>query len=168
LQKSGLTWARRSNPPASEDAGCDVILLDTVGELRAVYSLAAVAFVGGSIAAYGGHNVLEPASLGVAVVTGAHTHNFAAITKALLVEDAIVQLPDIEFSEAPTGLASVLNDLLSNEARRQGIARRALAVCDRNRGATVRTIKIIEGLLASRAADEALLPFNALHVTTAK
>lgn len=168
LQKSGLTWARRSNSPASEDAKCDVILLDTVGELRAVYSLAAVAFVGGSIAAYGGHNVLEPASLGVAVVTGAHTQNFSAITRALLDQKAIVQLPEMEFSEAPIELASVLNDLISDEARRHGIAQRALAVCDRNRGATARTIQIVEGLLASRAADEAPLPFKALHVTTAK
>jgi 3-deoxy-D-manno-octulosonic-acid transferase len=168
LQKSGLTWARRSNPPAIEDVNCDVILLDTVGELRAVYSLAVVAFVGGSIAAHGGHNVLEPASLGVAVVTGPHTQNFAAITRAFLDEKAIVQLPDTEISEAPTGLASGINDLLTDEARRHGIAQRALAVCDRNRGATARTIEIIEGMLALPAADEAPLPFNALHVTTAK
>jgi 3-deoxy-D-manno-octulosonic-acid transferase len=168
LQKSGLTWARRSDEPGPKDASCDVILLDTIGELRAVYSLGAVAFVGGSIAAYGGHNVLEPASLGVVVVTGAHTENFAAITKVLLDENAIVQLPSIEPPKAAAELASVLAGLLSDDARRSEIARRALAVCDRNRGATARTIQIIEGLLAAPARTEEPVPFTTLHVTTAK
>lgn len=168
LHKSGLTWARRSDEQAIEDASCDVILLDTVGELRAAYPLAAVAFVGGSLAPYGGHNVLEPASLGVAVVTGAHTQNFAAIIRTLLDENAIAQLPNLEASPASSALASVLSDLLSDEVRRHEIGRRALTVCDRNRGATKRTIQVIERILAVPAANEDPVPFTALHVTTAK
>jgi 3-deoxy-D-manno-octulosonic-acid transferase len=168
LEGSGLKWARRSAPPTPKDAVCDVILLDTVGELRAVYSLATVAFVGGSIASHGGHNLLEPASLGVAVVTGAHTENFAAITKALVEQDAVVQLPDLETSQAPTDLAAVLGRLLADEGRRYAIGRRALTVCNQNRGATERTLQVIDGLLSATSTHDEPLPFTALQITTAK
>jgi 3-deoxy-D-manno-octulosonic-acid transferase len=168
LTKSGLKWSRRSDEQRPDDATCDVILLDTVGELRAAYSLATVAFIGGSIASHGGHNVLEPASLGIAVVTGAHTENFAAITKALLDENAVVQLPDLETSQASAELASLLRELLTDEARRREIGRRALTVCNQNRGATECTIQVIEEILAARAATDTPVPFPALHVTAAK
>ena len=168
LNKSGLKWARRSEEQKPEDAESEVILLDSVGELRAVYPLATVAFVGGSIAPYGGHNILEPASLGIAVVTGAHTENFAAITKALLAENAVVQLPNLETSPAAAELTSVLGALLTDEARRREIGRRALTVCNQNRGATERTIQVIEEILAAPATADRQLPFPALHVTAAK
>lgn len=168
LNKSGLSWASRSEAHKPEDAVCDIILLDTVGELRAVYPLATVAFVGGSIAPRGGHNLLEPASLGVAVVTGAHTENFAAITKALLEQDAVVQLPDVEMSLTATALAATLGQLLADEQRRREMTRRALTVCNQNRGATERTLQVIERLLAAGATHDEHLPFPALHITTAK
>src|SRR5215207_491242 len=96
LQKSGLSWTRRTNPPNPNDANATVILLDTIGELPATYALAQIVFVGGSIVDKGGHNVLEPAAAGVAVVTGAHTHNFHAIVDLMLEAHAIVQLPALE------------------------------------------------------------------------
>lgn len=168
LEKSGLKWARRSDPEATADAGCDVILLDTVGELRAAYPLATIAFVGGSLAPFGGHNVLEPASLGVAVVTGANTQNFAAITRALLAESAIVQLPILETSQAPNEIASVFSQLMAQDAWRSEIGNRARAVCNQNRGATERTVQVIESLLAAPATAGKPLPFTALHATTVK
>jgi 3-deoxy-D-manno-octulosonic-acid transferase len=79
LQKSGFSWARRTNQPDPNDAGATVILLDTIGELPATYSLADVVFVGGSIVDKGGHDVLEPGAAGAAVVTGAHPHSFQGI-----------------------------------------------------------------------------------------
>src|SRR5207237_3235140 len=115
LKASGLTWSRRSHSSAPSDAICEVILLDSIGELRAIYALADIAFVGGSIAPHGGHNVLEPAARGVCVVTGVHTQNFAAVTKALRDENAIVQLPEVPTAEASTKLAAVLLELLSEE-----------------------------------------------------
>ncbi len=96
IQASGLSWARRTNAPASEDTTANVILLDTIGELTSVYSHASVVFVGGSIVDRGGHNVLEPAAHGVPVVTGAHTHNFHAIVDLLNEANAIVQLPPLK------------------------------------------------------------------------
>jgi 3-deoxy-D-manno-octulosonic-acid transferase len=134
--------------------------------LRAAYPLAEVAFVGGSIAPHGGHNVLEPGARGVCVVTGAHTHNFAAITKALLEEDAIVQLPRVSAAAASGELANALNALLSNDARRQEIGQRALVVCERNRGATEQTLQIISKLLETPAAES--IPLSKLSVTVAK
>ncbi|MDX6557547.1 MAG: 3-deoxy-D-manno-octulosonic-acid transferase [Blastocatellia bacterium] len=168
LQASSLTWSRRSDAPQAEDKTCDVVLLDTIGELRAVYPLAAIAFVGGSIAPHGGHNVLEPGARGVCVITGAHTHNFAAVTKALLAEDAIVQLPKVSASDAPAELARALNRLLSDDSLRRDIGQRALVVCNRNRGATERTLQVLASLLETpRTADDSI-PLPELSVTTVK
>ena len=168
LNKSGLHWAGRSAAQKPEDKVCDIVLLDTVGELRATYPLATVAFVGGSIAPHGGHNLLEPASLGVAVVTGAHTENFAAITRALVEQDAAFQLPKLEVSQTTTALASVLGEILADEQRRREVGQRALKVCNQNRGATARTLQVIENLLAATASGIEQVPFPALHITTAK
>jgi 3-deoxy-D-manno-octulosonic-acid transferase len=168
LQASGLTWSRRSEAPRAEDKTCDVVLLDTIGELRAVYPLADIAFVGGSIAPHGGHNVMEPGARGVCVVTGAHTHNFAAVTKALLDEDAIVQLPKFSASDAPAELARALNRLLSDDSLRRSIGQRALGVCNRNRGATERTVGMIAGLLETPRTANDSVPIPELSVTTVK
>ena len=168
VKNSGLTWSRRSHACSASDATCEVILLDTIGELRAIYALADIAFVGGSIAPHGGHNVLEPAARGVCVVTGAHTQNFAAVTKALRDEDAIVQIPEIPTSEASTKLAAVLLELLSDERRRREISKRARLVCSQNRGATERTIEAIAKILSEPKAAGLPVPLAPLHVTTAK
>ena len=168
IADSGMTWARRSEPPADEDATCDVILFDSIGELRAVFPLADIAFIGGSIVSHGGQNVLEPAAQGVCVITGAHTHNFAAITKALLDEDALIQLPEVSFADAASELASSVTELLTNDSRRQAVVARALAVCDRNRGATQRTVDMIVNLLDSLVSTSEGVPFPAIPVSTAK
>ena len=168
LKASGLTWSRRSEASAPSDATCKVILLDTIGELRAIYALADIAFVGGSIAPHGGHNVLEPAARGVCVVTGAHTQNFAAVTKALRDENAIVQLPEVPIVEAATKLAAVLLELLCDEERRSEISKRARLVCNQNRGATERTIETITRILSEPKVAGRPAPLSPLHVTTAK
>lgn len=168
LQKSGLTWARRSQVAQVKDRSCDVVLLDSIGELRSVFPLADVAFVGGSIATHGGHNTLEPAARGICVVTGAHTHNFAAITKALLDDQALVQLPAVSASAAPASLATALHELLQDDARRLVMGQKALAVCNRNRGATERTVQMIAKLLDVKEVAGTSVPFPALHITAAK
>ena len=168
VKNSGLTWSRRSHACSASDATCEVILLDSIGELRAIYALADIAFVGGSIAPHGGHNVLEPAARGVCVVTGAHTQNFAAVTKALRDEDAIVQIPEIPTSEASTKLAAVLLELLSDERRRREISKRARLVCSQNRGATERTIEAIAKILSEPKAAGLPVPLAPLHVNIAK
>jgi 3-deoxy-D-manno-octulosonic-acid transferase len=168
LHGSGLSWSRRSAASHVEDRNCEVILLDTIGELRSAYPLADVAFVGGSIAPHGGHNILEPSAQGVCVVTGAHMHNFAAITKAMLDEEAIVQMAEVSMSAAPAELAAAINALLSNDSLRRGIGRKASMVCDRNRGATKQTLQMIAGLLETPKKNGASIPLPALSVTAVK
>jgi 3-deoxy-D-manno-octulosonic-acid transferase len=140
IQKSGLSWARKTNPPQPEDADADVILLDTIGELRATYSLADVVFVGGSIVDKGGHNVLEPAAAGAAVVTGAHTHNFHAVVDLMVEAGAIVQLPAVITTEEIT---NVFSNLLASPGDRDALGRRAKQLVTDNQGATDKTIKLI-------------------------
>ena len=130
---------------------CDVILLDSIGELRAVYPLADVVFVGGSVAPVGGHNVLEPALAARSVVTGAHTSNFKAIVAALLEQRALVQLPYVEDAHAAHELARVLRELLEDDARRRRMGERARAVLEQNRGATAHTVKLLAPLLCQRS-----------------
>lgn len=149
IRESGLSWARRTEAPNAADANARVILLDTIGELPATYSLATVVFVGGSIVDRGGHNVLEPASAGVPVVTGAHTHNFHAIVDSLNEAHAIVQLPPVDGSEAARELARALTELLSNPDQRRELAARAKQLIAINQGAAERTIKLIAPLLST-------------------
>lgn len=167
LEDSGFTWSRRSSPEQTGDRESEVVLLDSIGELRAIYPLADIAFVGGSIAPHGGHNVLEPAARGVCVVTGPHTQNFAAITKAMLTEEAIVQLPPAaSTAAAAAGLSQTLHNLLSHDSLRHEIGKRAKVVCDRNRGATEKTLQVIASLLEARKATGASIPYPELSVNT--
>jgi 3-deoxy-D-manno-octulosonic-acid transferase len=151
VESSGLSWARRSDDVRESDADCDVILLDSIGELRSVYPLAEVVFVGGSVARVGGHNVLEPALAARSIVTGPHTSNFKAIVNALLERDALAQLQLVADAQAAESLARVLLELLEDESRRRKMGERARAVLEQNRGATARTVKLLEPLLNQRS-----------------
>jgi len=153
LEESGLSWARKTAAPLTADSSTEVILLDTIGELPAVYSLATVVFVGGSIVDRGGHNVLEPAANGACVITGHNTHNFQAIVQLLNEADAIVQLPPLEFTRAAQCLTHELESLLTNEDRRAQLAARAKDIIEKNRGAAERTAEIIKPLLRQTAGE---------------
>ncbi len=76
LQQSGLRWTRRSK---LDDPAADILLLDSIGELSALFQHAEAVFMGGTIAAFGGHNILEPAVFGKPIVTGPHMENFREI-----------------------------------------------------------------------------------------
>ena len=95
LENSGAAWIKRSSWLTERDRAPrplrpgEIVLLDTIGELAPVYSLAAVAFVGGSLIPAGGHNPLEPAQFGVPIVMGPHYANFRAITNDLLAHHAV-------------------------------------------------------------------------------
>src|ERR1051326_3046132 len=165
IEASGLSWARRTSAPQATDTDAEVILLDTIGELPSVYEFATVVFVGGSIVDRGGHNVLEPAAHGVAVVTGAHTHNFHAIVDLLNEANAIVQLPPVEGAEAVATLTEVFQRLLIDTEWRRGLGARAKQIVDDNQAAVERTMKMIAPLFsASQSAgstSDSLQPANA-------
>lgn len=149
LESSGLTWTRRSNLASPVDQTCDAILLDTIGELPAIYSLAAVVFVGGSIANNGGHNILEPAAVGAAIVTGAHTQNFDSIVTVFAKNQAIIQLPFLSDEQAANALGNVFTELLTDKQRRRELGQRAKQLVEQNQGATRRTLDLLDSLVVS-------------------
>jgi 3-deoxy-D-manno-octulosonic-acid transferase len=149
LQKSGLTWTRRTNRPDANDSTATVVLLDTIGELPATYELADIVFVGGSIVDKGGHNVLEPAAAGATVVTGAHTHNFHAIVELMNEAGALVQLPALPDAVASDEIAYVFEKLLASPAEREELGRRAKQLIRVNQGAADRTMQLIAPLFSA-------------------
>ncbi len=153
IESHGFTHSRRSEPPSASDANSKVVLLDSIGELQSIYSLATVVFVGGSLAKTGGHNILEPAAVGACIVTGAHTHNFQAIIDAFVKADAVIQLPPMPETAATAELASVFSELQADSTRRAQMGARAKSLLNENRGATKRTVELLEPLLLNSATD---------------
>ena len=135
VASSGLSCARRSQ--RSPVAGAAVLLLDTLGELMDFYAAADVAFVGGSLVPIGGHNLLEPAAIGVPVLSGPHQFNSPQIARALIEQHGLIIVNGA--TELEQALARLLNDPRARSA--QGAA--ACAVIDANRGALARTLDLI-------------------------
>ena len=117
LESFGIKFSRRSLWSGEPLTG-GVLLLDTIGELSAVYGLADVAFVGGSLVPKGGHNIIEPARHGVAIVVGNHTDNFRDIIWLFQTHDAVRIV-------GPAELPLVLMELISNDAERKALTEAA-------------------------------------------
>jgi 3-deoxy-D-manno-octulosonic-acid transferase len=167
LIKAGrFNYSRRSETPEKTDPESDVILLDTIGELQSVYSLATIVFVGGSIANTGGHNILEPAAVGACVVTGAHTHNFQAIVEKFVKADAVVQLRHLRETEAASELASTISELLDDRESREQIGSRARNLVNQNRGATRRTVEFLTPILSFSTPVEEIDSVRVQHAPT--
>lgn len=149
FERAGLAVARRSRPAGALEA--DVLLLDTIGELAALYAHASAVFVGGSIAPRGGHNVIEPALYARPVVVGPHTENFRQIVGDFVSAGAVVQLPR-EAADGRGGelLGKALIDLLSSPERAAAVGERAFGVLVANRGATERTLEGVARLAGAR------------------
>ena len=137
---AGLQVATRSEQrwPA---AGDQVFVIDSLGELSRFYACAQVAFVGGSLQPVGGHNLLEPAATGTAILTGPHLHNFVDIAKRLREADAMTVVEDA------AQLASQLQVLFENAAVRLQMSANARQLLDQGRGALERTIALLEPAL---------------------
>ncbi|MDP3939530.1 MAG: glycosyltransferase N-terminal domain-containing protein, partial [Deltaproteobacteria bacterium] len=117
LAREGARAVRRSRLQASPGQDYEVVLLDTMGELDALYRHARVAFVGGSLAPVGGHNVLEPARHGKPVLFGPHTQNFRLEAECLLNAGAARRVGDA------AGLGEALAELLADPARSEAMGR---------------------------------------------
>jgi 3-deoxy-D-manno-octulosonic-acid transferase len=145
VKRMDLPLVRRSalkDKPANRDS---VILADTIGELSAVWGLADVAFVGGSLdGKRGGQNMLEPAAYGSAVVFGPHVWNFRDAASRLVREGGAVQVADAEALEE-----TVLELLADNRKRKQlGTTARKLVISQQ--GATQRTLDALDFLAGPR------------------
>jgi 3-deoxy-D-manno-octulosonic-acid transferase len=150
IKKTGFTWARRSAGESSGDASAEVILLDSIGELRSCYGLAEVVFVGGSLIPHGGQSIFEPAAAGGAIVTGPYTANFAAAVKEFLERDALVQLPRTGKKQIVGSLTHTFRDVLTDRDRRAALGANSLSVMETNRGAVDRTIEYLAPMLGTQ------------------
>lgn len=142
VEAAGFRCRRRSQLEPGEWQDGDVLLLDTLGELARIYSLASVVFVGGSLVPTGGHNILEPAAASRPIVVGPHMGNFQEIADQFRAEGALVQVGSAD------ELGREVTRLLEDDGRRQGLVDRARKLMDRNRGAVRRTVDGLEDLLS--------------------
>jgi len=149
LQRSGLLFLRRSelNTPVRDRSA--VVLVDTIGELAALWGLADVAFVGGSLdGKRGGQNMIEPAAYGAAVVFGPHVWNFRDTALRLVECEGAIQVSDARMLEA------VVKRLLSDPSERQRLGADAQQFVLSQQGATERTMECIDRLLGATPHSE--------------
>lgn len=144
--ESGLQVATRklTRLPDTSDA---VFVIDTLGELMSFYACADVAFVGGSLQPIGGHNLLEPAAVGTATVTGPHLHNFSDIAAQMRKADALRVVADADAA------AVALEALLADEGERARMASAGRALVEQGRGALQRTLHLVEAELFEIAGE---------------
>ena len=160
LDSRGVRYARRSAGQVA-DAGTQVLLLDTLGELMDWYAAADVAFVGGSLVPVGGHNLLEPAALAVATLTGPQVFNAQEIADALIAEGAVEKVPDA--AALPTALLRLAQDP-AERARRGALGQ---AMVERNRGTLQRLMALLEPLVEGPGGSTAAAaPAQAPAVTS--
>ena len=143
LQSLNMPFSRRSLWAGEPLAG-GVMLVDTIGELAALYALGDVAFVGGSLVPRGGHNIIEPAQHGVPIVVGNHTENFRDIVTLFQSRDAV---RIVTLAELPL----TWMHLLENDAERRTLGRRAQDTMRSQTGATARTLAALKTLLDAQA-----------------
>lgn len=139
-QASGMSYVRRTaaRMPASADV---VWLIDSMGELLAMYGISDFSFIGGSMVPTGGHNPLEAAAFGVASVMGPHTFNFSAVTQTMLSAQAIVQVDSV------AELESTLEQWMTSSSIRSEIGAAARQVLDDNLGAVSCLLEQVEKLV---------------------
>jgi 3-deoxy-D-manno-octulosonic-acid transferase len=145
LRTSGVSFWRRSAWNSAPLAG-GVLLLDTIGELASVYSLADIAVVGGSFVPRGGHNILEPAQFAKPIIIGPNYQNFRDIVLAFLAQDA---LRVVQAAQLPETVLQLLQS--PHESERLGS--RAWHVIQGGRGSTQRTAQTLRELLERDTAS---------------
>ncbi len=151
IERSGFLCIRRSeHGDGLAGKPCDpeaVLLIDTMGELRKVYSLADAVFVGRTLVPLGGSDPMEVAALGKAIVVGPYTDNFAVPVAALLEAEALRQI------ESPADLASAVGAILQDRSTAQAMGDRARRVVLSHQGATERTAEQLVRVLQNAAGE---------------
>jgi 3-deoxy-D-manno-octulosonic-acid transferase len=140
VKRSRLPLIMRTEWTGSEELKGSVFLLNTIGELAAMYQLATLAFVGGSLVPRGGHNILEPARAAKAILVGPHTENFRDIVRIFQRADAVRIVPELNL------IAEMLL-LLADVPAREALGQHGKAIFEANAGALQRTLDALEVLL---------------------
>ncbi len=141
VRSEGWKTSRRSDLAIDSEPRVDVVVLDTIGELATVYQIGTIVFVGGSLVATGGHNVLEPAVFGKPIVFGPHMSNFAEIAEAFVTNGAGVQV------SGEQDLDETLLSLMRDPVRRARLGAAARALVEANRGANEKSVTVLADLL---------------------
>jgi 3-deoxy-D-manno-octulosonic-acid transferase len=142
LVSRGVRFVRRSQVPAAGAIGeAEILLLDSLGELLDFYAAGDVAFVGGSLVPIGGHNLLEPAALGLPILTGPNTSNSAEVARLLIERGAA------EVVKNPQELADRVVALLADPAARARMGVQGHAVVDANKGALQKLLGLVVPLI---------------------
>jgi len=142
IEKGGMRFARRSAPTAA--ASPQVLLGDSMGEMFMYFAAADVAFVGGSLVGVGGHNVLEPAALGLPVLFGPHMFNFLPARELLLQSKAGTEIADSRT------LAGALLELFAAPRRAQEMGLAGRRAVEANRGALDRLLRVLTQINAAQ------------------
>jgi 3-deoxy-D-manno-octulosonic-acid transferase len=141
VEAAGFRSVRRSQLGAASWGAEEILLLDTLGELARSYAFATVVFVGGSLLPRGGHNILEAAVAGKAIIVGPYMENFQEIADGFRAEGAMVEV------RSSAELGQAVADLLRDDARRDAMGARARALVVRHRGALDRTVDALATLV---------------------
>ncbi len=143
-EQNGFKARRRTGGPGGDDAA-EVLILDTIGELAAVYRFATVAFVGGTLVRHGGHSIMEPALYAKAIVVGPSVENFRQIVDEFIAHGGVRRIsagqedPKLQLQQ----LLDVFLQLLQNAKEREDLGKAAFSILERNRGTTRRTGEMI-------------------------
>lgn len=140
VKKGGFTVARRTE---LKDHGekADVVILDTIGELGKVYAIGDVVYVGGSLVAHGGHNILEPAAHGKAIVVGHNMFNFKDTHALFKKRNACITVKDAD------ELAREVSRLFDDAGHRHRMEEETLAIVRENKGASRKSALILRDML---------------------
>ncbi len=149
VEEAGFPLVRRSEQRPC-DAETAVFLGDSMGELTLFMGASDLAFIGGSLVPHGGHNILEAAAQGVAVVFGPHMFNFSEISELFLSQGAAVQVDSVDT------LAKQVTAWLGDASERSRIGEMGLALVDKNRGALERLMHLVDKLLSPAAHNHNL------------
>jgi 3-deoxy-D-manno-octulosonic-acid transferase len=147
IEKEGFSVVSRTEKIACSPT-TSVLLGDTMGEVPLFYAASDVAFVGGSLAPIGGHNLLEPAAQGLPIVTGPHLFNAQDIADMFVEMQACVIVNDEE------ELASAVADLLANPGKASELGRNGLKLVEQNKGALARLLVMVEPLLRKKLSGQ--------------
>jgi 3-deoxy-D-manno-octulosonic-acid transferase len=137
LTQEQMSFCRKSRLDQNKLDSADIILLDTMGELSKMYAMADVAFIGGSLFDFGGHNPLEPAIFKVPVIFGPFMENNSLSAQSLLEDGGALQINDEE------GLTCALEELLANTEKRKSMGQSAYQVIKENSGIVAKCVKVL-------------------------
>lgn len=147
-QEYGFTAAMRTVLQAAPKKGHDVVILDTIGELGKVYSIGDVIYVGGSLIPHGGHNILEPAAHGKAIIVGFNMFNFKDTHVLFTKRQACITVNNQK------ELTASICQLFADEPARRRMERETLAIVGENKGASRKSAVILHELLERHAREQ--------------